>query len=233
VNGRSLSGPTESGPPGGRTSSTPSRRTWWSGAPAVASEHSSWATSTASVTVPTGATAATPTFTGGRSTASRQCWNTSRKNGASRWSRWTNTARPRPVRPVRPWTGASASSAGCTSASRVGWSPTRTVTARRTSERTYSRISPRTVAGIGITAGWHSQRCACSKIYGPSTPTSTGGRRTLRFQTRSGTPDVDGACAVCSWRLRRHAVHTGEDVIEGAASRSHRGSPLSRRPRGR
>ena len=63
---------------------------------------------------------------------------------------------------------ASVSSAGCTSAT-VDPSGTRTVTARRTSDERYSRISPAT-GEIGITAGWHSQRSVCSTVARVSSP---------------------------------------------------------------
>src|SRR5699024_10465198 len=62
------------------------------------------------------------------------------------------------VRCVVGATIASASSAGCTFATPVDWLRTPTRTALRTFDKRYSRISPQTVAGIGITAGWHSQR---------------------------------------------------------------------------
>jgi hypothetical protein len=41
---------------------------------------------------------------------------------------------------------------------------------RRTFDERYSRISPQTVVGIGITAGWHSQRFTCStfvRVFSP------------------------------------------------------------------
>ena len=84
-------------------------------------------------------------------------------------------------------TSASASNAGCTS---VVSEPSgeRTVTDRRTTDEAYCRISPRTVAGRGIPAGWHGQRSARSTGARVSSPRENGSRTVNHPVSNRGTP---------------------------------------------
>ncbi len=149
----------------GRTSCTHCRKTSFRSASNVASERLSWATSAASartrtVTPATGDATAISICMGGRSTASRRCSRIRPRLKASRSSRCPNEGRRRRVRRAGGRISVSALNAGCTSAS-ADSSGTPTVMAQRTSDEKYSRILHRR---IGITAGWHSQRSACSTV---------------------------------------------------------------------